>query len=141
MRSSVQNLVIFVGAMQYEPVAPMLPDQEPKLMTTTVRDYDLSDVSKLPCRDYIGITMIAFLHGYMTFTQPSPHPISYESQKLVRPVKPVRLQALGQKAGGDLKGPWKAGGGMFVVLTFSSSELSESRLSKCRPHEIGSGFT
>ncbi|THU97544.1 hypothetical protein K435DRAFT_857490 [Dendrothele bispora CBS 962.96] len=53
-----------------QPVAPMLPDQEPKLVTTTVRDYDLSKVSKLLYSDHIGITMIAFLPGYMTFTQP-----------------------------------------------------------------------
>ncbi|THV01582.1 hypothetical protein K435DRAFT_853598 [Dendrothele bispora CBS 962.96] len=53
-----------------EPVAPTLPDQEPKLVTTTVRDYDLSEVSKLLYSDYIDITMIAFLPGYMTFTQP-----------------------------------------------------------------------
>ncbi|THU86489.1 hypothetical protein K435DRAFT_868243 [Dendrothele bispora CBS 962.96] len=29
-----------------EPVTPMSPDLEPKLMTTTVRDYDLSKGSK-----------------------------------------------------------------------------------------------
>ncbi|THU97539.1 inorganic phosphate transport PHO88 [Dendrothele bispora CBS 962.96] len=95
-----------------EPASPMSPDQEPKLVTTTVRDYDLSEVSKLLRSVYIGIAMMAFLHGYMNFTQPL-FIQSLMGLKGLYDAKPVTIHVLGQKAEGDLKRPWKAGGGMF----------------------------
>ncbi|THV01588.1 hypothetical protein K435DRAFT_775974 [Dendrothele bispora CBS 962.96] len=82
---------------------------------TTVRDYDLSEVSKLLFPDYIGITMITFLHGYMTFTQPFLIQPLMGLKKLVRRVKPVMVHVFGQKAEGGLKGPWKTVSGMFVA--------------------------
>jgi hypothetical protein len=35
------------------------------LVTTTHRDYDLGEVSKLVRGAWIGIAMMAFLHGYL----------------------------------------------------------------------------
>ncbi|KAK7435618.1 phosphate transporter (Pho88) [Stygiomarasmius scandens] len=95
-----------------EPPSPMSPDQESKLVTTTVRDYDLSEVSKLLRSVYIGIAMMCFLHGYMKFTQPL-FIQSLMGLKGLYDAKPIMIHVLGRKAEGDLKRPWKAGGGMF----------------------------
>ncbi|KAI6122336.1 inorganic phosphate transporter [Pisolithus croceorrhizus] len=40
------------------------------LVTTTVRDYDLSEISKLLRGAYFGIAMMAFFHFYLKYTQP-----------------------------------------------------------------------
>ncbi|THV08103.1 hypothetical protein K435DRAFT_82 [Dendrothele bispora CBS 962.96] len=95
------------------PVTPMSSDQEPKLMTTTVRDYDLRCVQAALSR----------LHWHHHDRFPSRlhdvhstllHPISYGSRKLVRRVKRLMVHVFGEKAEGGLKGPWKTGGGIFV---------------------------
>lgn len=39
-------------------------------MTTTNRDYDLGEISKLTRGVYIGCAMMVFLHLYMKYTQP-----------------------------------------------------------------------
>ncbi|KAF5311542.1 hypothetical protein D9758_018768 [Tetrapyrgos nigripes] len=120
-----------------EPASPMSPDQEPKLITQTVRDYDLTEVSKLVCLSlptirsdyleanlsplsqhqlrsvYIGIAMMAFLHGYMKFTQPL-FIQSLMGLKGLYDAKPVSIHILGKNdKEGDLKRPWKAAPGMF----------------------------
>jgi hypothetical protein len=104
--------------------------QEPgQLVTTTVRDYDLSEVSKLvsipsvtdgvPAESvcqlrsvYMGVAMMAFLHGYMKYTQPL-FVQAIMGLKGLYDAKPVQVHLLGQKAEGELKRPWKAAGGMF----------------------------
>lgn len=35
------------------------------LVTTTIRDYDLAETSKLVRGAYVGIAMMVFLHGYL----------------------------------------------------------------------------
>nr|GAT55062.1 predicted protein [Mycena chlorophos] len=51
--------------------APNPMTQEPgQLVNTTVRDYDLMETSKLLRSVYMGVAMMAFMHGYMKFTQP-----------------------------------------------------------------------
>ncbi|KAJ6469756.1 inorganic phosphate transporter [Mycena polygramma] len=93
--------------------APSPMSQEPgQLVTTTVRDYDLSEVSKLLRSVYMGVAMMAFLHGYMKFTQPL-FVQGIMGLKGVYEAIPVKVHLLGQKAEGDLKRPWKAAGGMF----------------------------
>lgn len=110
--------------------------QEPgQLVTTTVRDYDLSETSKLVrrllCRSwrprscnvcqlrsvYMGIAMMGFLHGYMKFTQPLFVQGIMGLKGLYEAV-PVKVHLFGHKAEGDLKRPWKAGGGMFGAGEF-----------------------
>jgi hypothetical protein len=39
-------------------------------VTTTNRDYDLGEISKLTRGVYIGCAMMCFLHLYMKYTQP-----------------------------------------------------------------------
>ena len=38
-----------------------------KLVVTTNKDYDLGEVAKLMRGVYIGIAMMAFLHGYLKY--------------------------------------------------------------------------
>ncbi|KAJ7777439.1 inorganic phosphate transporter [Mycena metata] len=93
--------------------APNAMTQEPgQLVTTTVRDYDLSETSKLLRSVYMGIAMMGFLHGYMGYTQPL-FVQAIMGLKGVYEAVPIKVHLLGQKAEGDLKRPWKAAGGMF----------------------------
>ena len=41
--------------------------EESKLVTTTVRDYDLAETSKLVRAVYMGCAMMAFMHLYMKY--------------------------------------------------------------------------
>ncbi|THU87181.1 hypothetical protein K435DRAFT_682122, partial [Dendrothele bispora CBS 962.96] len=71
------------------------------IVTTTIRDYVLSEVSKLV--HYIGIAVMAFLHGYMEFTQPLLiQPLM--GLKGLYDTQPVLIHILGQKAEVALKG-------------------------------------
>ncbi|KAK7031442.1 Pho88 superfamily [Favolaschia claudopus] len=93
--------------------SPNAMTQEPgQLVTTTVRDYDLSEVSKLLRSVYMGFAMMGFLHLYMKYTQPL-FMQAVMGLKGLYDAKPVQVHLLGQKAEGDLKRPWKAAPGMF----------------------------
>ncbi|TFY79714.1 hypothetical protein EWM64_g4296 [Hericium alpestre] len=90
---------------------PMSQD-EPQLVTTTVRDYDLSETSKLIRSAYTGIAMMTFLHLYMKYTQPL-FVQAIMGLKGLYDAKTVKLHILGWAAEGDLKRPFKAAPGMF----------------------------
>jgi len=94
-----------------EPKSPMA--QEPgSLVTTTYRDYDLQQVSVLLRGAYIGLAMMGFMHIYMKYTQPL-FVQALMGLKGVYDAKPVAIHVLNKPAEGDLKRPFKAGGGMF----------------------------
>ncbi|KAI0346208.1 inorganic phosphate transporter [Trametopsis cervina] len=98
-----------------EPGNPM--SKEPgKLVTTTNRDYDLGEVSKLVRGVYIGIAMMVFLHGYLHYTQPL-FIQALMGLKNLYDAKPVAIWVLGKPAEGDLKRPFKGAGGMFGGAT------------------------
>ncbi|KAI5122513.1 hypothetical protein M0805_005241 [Coniferiporia weirii] len=94
-----------------EPPSPMAGGSG-SLVTTTVRDYDLGEVSKLVRSVYIGLAMMGFLHVYMNFTQPL-FIQGLMGLKGLYDAKPVAIYVLGKPAEGDLKRPFKSGGGMF----------------------------
>jgi len=89
-----------------EPQSPMSPDSG-GLVTTTVRDYDLSETSKLLRSAYFGIAMMAFFHIYMKYTQPL-FIQALMGLKNLYDAKPVAIHILGKPAEGDLKRPFKA---------------------------------
>ncbi|GAW04218.1 inorganic phosphate transporter [Lentinula edodes] len=99
-----------------EPPSAMAPQEEGKLVTTTVRDYDLAEVSKLLRAVYMGILMMAFLHGYMQFTQPL-FIQSLMGLKGLYDAKPLAIHILGKPAEGELKRPFKAAPGIFGGAT------------------------
>ncbi|KAF9230347.1 inorganic phosphate transporter [Melanogaster broomeanus] len=76
------------------------------LVTTTVKDYDLSETSKLLRAAYFGIAMIAFFHLYMKYTQPL-FIQALMGLKNLYDAKPVAIHILGKKAEGDLQRPFK----------------------------------
>jgi len=94
-----------------EPKSPMSPESG-GLVTTTVRDYDLAETSKLVRGVYMGVLMMVFLHGYMKYTQPLFIQGLMALKNLIE-AKPVAIHILGKAAEGDLKRPFKAGGGLF----------------------------
>ncbi|KAK2464145.1 hypothetical protein APHAL10511_003838 [Amanita phalloides] len=82
--------------------------QEPgQLVTTTVRDYDLSETSKLLRGVYIGIAMMAVMHGYFGYTQPL-FIQALMGIKGLYDAKLVAIWVLGKPAEGDLARPFKA---------------------------------
>ncbi|KAJ8692113.1 phosphate transporter (Pho88) [Pleurotus ostreatus] len=88
--------------------APNAMTQEPgALVTTTVKDYDLAETSKLIRSAYMGIAMMGFLHGYLKFTQPL-FIQALMGLKNLYDAKPVALHLLGKPAEGDLKRPFKS---------------------------------
>jgi len=91
-----------------EPASPMSPDSG-GLVTTTVRDYDLTETSKLVRGVYFGIAMMGFLHIYMKYTQPLFIQALMGIKNLVE-AKPIAIHIFGKKAEGDLKRPFKSTG-------------------------------
>jgi len=91
--------------------APNPMTQEPgKLVTTTVRDYDLSETSKLIRSTLLSLLMMIFLHGYMHFTQPL-FVQGLMGLKNLYDAKPVMIHILGRSTlEGELKRPFKTGG-------------------------------
>ncbi|KAI6035732.1 inorganic phosphate transporter [Pisolithus marmoratus] len=85
--------------------SPMSPNSG-GLVTTTVRDYDLSETSKLLRAVYFGIAMMTFFHFYLKYTQPS-FVQALMGLKNLYDAKPVAIHIFGKPADGDLKRPWK----------------------------------
>jgi len=105
-------------------------------VTTTVRDYDLAETSKLVrvhsplctpllmipfsacfvCTQikgvYTSVAMMGFLHIYLKYSQPL-FVQAIMAFKSLYEAKTVKIHVLGQKAEGDLKRPFKTGPGLF----------------------------
>ncbi|KAI9457036.1 inorganic phosphate transporter [Boletus coccyginus] len=88
-----------------ESPSPMSSDSG-GLTTTTVRDYDLSETSKLLRSAYFGVAMMAFFHIYMKYTQPL-FIQALMGLKNLYDAKVVAIHVLGKAAEGDLKRPFK----------------------------------
>ncbi|PPQ91296.1 hypothetical protein CVT25_006241 [Psilocybe cyanescens] len=102
-RKNDQTVLKYVepsGAMSQEPG---------ELVTTTVRDYDLSETSKLLRSAYMGIAMMAVMHIYFKFTQPL-FVQALMGMKNLYDAKPIAIHVFGKPATGDLKRPFKAAG-------------------------------
>lgn len=94
-----------------EPAQPLSGEPD-KVVTTTVRDYDLAEVSKLIRATYMAVLMMGFMHLYLKFTQPL-FVQALMGLKGLYEAKPVQIHVFGREATGDLKRPFKAAGGMF----------------------------
>ena len=86
--------------------------EEPKLVTTTIQEYDQNQLSAAYKGQLMGVGMMAFMHLYLKYT----NPLLIQS---IIPVKSafegnlVKVHLFGKPAVGDLKRPWKASGGMM----------------------------
>jgi len=124
---AVSNLIIFglyyyislkikakrdLTTLKYVEPAPMGSGDEPKLVTTTVQEYDQGQVAAAYKAQLMGVGMMAFMHIYLKYTNP------LLIQSLI-PVKGAfesnlfKVYILGRPAVGELKRPWKASGGMM----------------------------
>ncbi|EKM57843.1 uncharacterized protein PHACADRAFT_251719 [Phanerochaete carnosa HHB-10118-sp] len=94
-----------------EPAGPM--SKEPgKLVATTNRDYDLTEMNKAMRGVWMGVAMMVFLHGYLKYTQPL-FIQSLMGLKNLYDSKLVAVYILGKPAEGDLKRPFKGAGGLM----------------------------
>src|ERR1700732_5209085 len=98
--------------LKYVEPTPMGSSEEPKLVTTTVHAYDLSQLRSQFKGQLMGIGMMAFMHGYLKYT----NPLLIQS---IIPLKGIfesnlaKIHLLGQPAIGDLKRPFKAAPGIM----------------------------
>ena len=97
--------------LKYVEPAPMGSAEEPKLVTTTVHSYDLSQLRSLWKTQLMGVGMMGVMHLYFKYT----NPLLIQS---IIPLKGafegnlVKIHLYGKAAIGDLKRPWKAAGPM-----------------------------
>jgi len=95
--------------LKYVEAANPMAKDDGQLVTTTVKDYDLSETSKLIRGALVGVAMMAFMHGYLKYTQPL-FIQALMGLKSLYDAKPVAIHVLGKPAEGELKRPFKAGG-------------------------------
>ncbi|KAJ2914334.1 hypothetical protein MD484_g6084, partial [Candolleomyces efflorescens] len=88
-----------------EPPTPM-SGEDGKLVTTTVRDYDLQQTSTGLRGVYTGVAMMGVMHIYFKFTQPL-FIQSLMGLKSLYDAKIVQIHLLGQPASGELQRPFK----------------------------------
>ena len=98
--------------LKYVEPAPMGTGEEPKLVTTTIQEYDTRQVQALYKSQMMGVAMMAVMHLYFKYTNPlliqSIIPLKGAFENNL-----VKVHLLGTPAVGDLKRPWKAAGGMM----------------------------
>ena len=98
--------------LKYVEPPPMGSAEDPKLVTTTIQEYDNSQLKGLFKSQLMGVGMMAVMHVYFKYT----NPLLIQS---IIPVKGafegnlVKVHVFGKPAAGDLKRPWKAAGGMM----------------------------
>ncbi|KAL2265126.1 hypothetical protein VTJ83DRAFT_6226 [Remersonia thermophila] len=101
--------------LKYVEPAPVGSSEEGKLVTTTVHAYDIGQLKNLMRAQGMGILMMAFMHLYLKYTNPL----------LIQSIIPLKgalesnltkIHIWGQPAIGDLKRPFKQGGGLMSGL-------------------------
>lgn len=123
----VSNLIIFgiyyytsmqikkkkdLTTLKYLEPAPAGSGEEPKLVTTTVMEYDNQQVQAAYKQQMMGMAMMGFMHLYLKYTNP------LLIQSLI-PIKGAlegnltKVHIFGKPAVGELKRPWKSGGGLM----------------------------
>ncbi|CAK7275187.1 phosphate transporter (Pho88) [Sporothrix epigloea] len=107
--------------LKYVEPAPMGSTEEGKLVTTTVQAYDNSQLKQLMRSQMMGVAMMGFMHLYMKYTNPL----------LIQSIIPLKgalesnlakIYLFGQPATGDLKRPFKVGGGLMSGLQSGAAQ-------------------
>jgi Phosphate transport (Pho88) len=121
--------------LKYVEPAPMGSGEEPKLVTTTIQEYDNSQLKSLFKSQLMGIGMMGVMHLYFKYT----NPLLIQS---IIPVKGalegnlVKVHIYGKPAAGDLKRPWKTAGGMMGM---GQGEVKSDRASIEAAEKSGRG--
>lgn len=101
--------------LKYVEPAPMGSSEEAKLVTTTIHAYDKQQVRKAFQQQLMGVGMMAFMHLYLKYSNPL----------LIQSILPLKgafeanitqIYLFGKPATGELKRPFKAGGGLMSGL-------------------------
>jgi Phosphate transport (Pho88) len=95
--------------LKYVDAAQPFSQEQPPLITTTVQEYDTSQLKGAVKTAFMGIGMMGVMHLYFGYTQP----LLVQS---IMPIKNVvesniaKIHLLRNEPVGDLKRPWKTGG-------------------------------
>jgi hypothetical protein len=95
--------------LKYVDSAQPFSQDAPPLITTTVQEYDSTQLKSAVKSALMGIGMMGVMHLYMGYTQPllvqsiMPLKTALES-------KVAQVHVLGKEPVGELKRPWKTGG-------------------------------
>jgi hypothetical protein len=101
--------------LKYVEPAPMGSSEEGKLVTTTIHAYDTQQIRTAFRTQLMGVAMMCFMHMYMKYTNPL----------LIQSIIPVKgalegnlakIYLWGEPAIGDLKRPFKQGGGFMSAM-------------------------
>ncbi|KAJ8104285.1 inorganic phosphate transporter Pho88 [Lipomyces tetrasporus] len=93
-----------------EPAQPFVgSSNERKLVTTTVKEYDLQQVSSAIRSSFMGIGILLFMHFKLGYTNPlvmqSVLPVKSALEQKI-----IQIHVFGKPATGDLKRPFKSAG-------------------------------
>ena len=123
--------------LKYVEPAPPGSGEEPKAVTTTVHAYDTAQLKQLYKAQMMGVGMMAVMHFYFKYT----NPLLIQS---IIPLKGafegnlVKIHLLGQPASGDLKRPFKAGGGLMAAMA-GAGEIKTDKKSIEQAERAGRG--
>ncbi|KAI0025081.1 inorganic phosphate transporter [Xylariomycetidae sp. FL0641] len=112
--------------LKYVEPAPMGSSEEGKLVTTTIHAYDMAQIKQSFKSQMMGMGMMAFMHLYLKYTNPLliqsiiPLKGAFESNL-------VKIHLFGQPASGDLKRPFKQGGGLMAGLQPGGGPQSDKK--------------
>jgi len=101
--------------IKYVEPPPMGSAEEPKAITTTIKEYDMGQLRSLIRAQLMGVGMMGVMHLYFKYT----NPLLIQS---IIPVKSafegnlIKIHVLGKAATGDLKRPWKANSGFMGAM-------------------------
>lgn len=115
--------------LRYQQPGSPLSQEEPKFVTTTVKAYDLEQVSAALKGVYQGVAMMAFMHLYMKYTNPlvlqsiMPLKSAFEN-------KMIQIHMLG-RTGPDYVRPFKAPS-LFGDLTGQGTEEAKPTAVKAK---------
>ncbi|KIM99052.1 hypothetical protein OIDMADRAFT_19967 [Oidiodendron maius Zn] len=112
--------------------------EEPKLITTTVHQYDVDQMKSLYKAQAMGVAMMAVMHLYFKYTNPLliqsiiPLKGAFEGNM-------VKIHLFGQPAVGDMKRPFKAPAGIMSNLTGGAAAQSQDKKSIAAAEKAGRG--
>ncbi|AWU77120.1 hypothetical protein CAS74_001046 [Pichia kudriavzevii] len=119
-----------------EPANKMAGETEEKLVTTTVKDYDLKQVDAAIKSVFTGLAMTGFMHLYMKFANPlvmqSISPVKGALESNI-----VKIHLFGKPASGDLKRPFKAAPSFLSGLTGGNVKTDKSSIEKAETAGTG----
>jgi hypothetical protein len=110
--TEVLTVILDLTTLKYVEPPQMGSGEEPKLVTTTIQEYDLGQLNGQYKSQMMGVGMMGFMHLYLKYTNPLliqsilPIKSAFESNL-------IKVHVFGQPAVGELKRPWKASGGMM----------------------------